>query len=647
MRTVSLRWKLLIGSICLVLIPLTGVACFSLIQSSKALEEASSEKVLRIAENLASDVEQNLGSELRIIKTLTVRDSIVKLGMDLAKNGENDPTVEAERAQVSKELTAAMKEMGSEGYEGVIFLNTEGVLFADARGVESKGLALGDRDYFKGAKSGKITIGKIAQSKATGKGIVPIGAPVLSPTGEFLGAIGIIMKLDHFAEKVANTKVGSTGYVLAVNEDGLIIAHRDKDVVFKKNIKEIQGAENVAQKMLSKQTGVGTYSTLGIERIAGYAPIGLTGWSIAASLTRDEFLAPVYGFRKGIIIAGAIFLMLSIVTTIVFARKISRPIAKVVEGMTEAAEQVSSGAGQVSSAAQQLAEGTSEQAASIEETSSSLEELASMTKQNADHSKQANQLMSGTMEVASRAGGSMAKLAASMVEISRASEETSKIIKTIDEIAFQTNLLALNAAVEAARAGEAGAGFAVVADEVRNLAMRAADAAKNTATLIEGTVKKVKEGSDLVGITEKEFHDLAASVEKSAGLVGEISAASTEQAQGIEQINKAVNEMDKVVQQNAANAEESASASEEMNAQAYQIKDFVGELKTMVDGSKGRRSANKEKSVKNRMEMAAVSGKKSGSHAHNIAQKALPPSKVKKSQAEKLIPLEETEITDF
>jgi methyl-accepting chemotaxis protein len=190
-------------------------------------------------------------------------------------------------------------------------------------------------------------------------------------------------------------------------------------------------------------------------------------------------------------------------------------------------------------------------------------------------------------------------------------------------------------------------GFAVVADEVRNLAMRAADAAKNTATLIEGTVKKVKEGSDLVGITEKEFHDLAASVEKSAGLVGEISAASTEQAQGIEQINKAVNEMDKVVQQNAANAEESASASEEMSAQAYQIKDFVGELKTMVDGSKGGRSANKEKSVKNRMEMAAVSGKKSGSHAPNIAQKALPPSGVKKSQAEKLIPLEDTENADF
>jgi methyl-accepting chemotaxis protein len=182
----------------------------------------------------------------------------------------------------------------------------------------------------------------------------------------------------------------------------------------------------------------------------------------------------------------------------------------------------------------------------------------------------------------------MAQLTASMNEISKASEATSKIIKTIDEIAFQTNLLALNAAVEAARAGEAGSGFAVVADEVRNLAMRAADAAKNTADLIEGTVKKIQEGSQIVDKTSSEFSRVASSSIKMSELVGEIAAASSEQSQGIEQLNKAVSEMDQVVQRNASNAEESASASQEMNSQASQMNGFVSDLVAIVGKSEGR-----------------------------------------------------------
>ena len=264
---------------------------------------------------------------------------------------------------------------------------------------------------------------------------------------------------------------------------------------------------------------------------------------------------------------------------------ITGPIRRIIDGLTEGAEEVASAAGQVSSASQSLAEGSSEQAASIEETSSSLEEMSSMTKQNADNAQQANSLMGEAKQAVGTANESMGQLTESMVEITQASEETSKIIKTIDEIAFQTNLLALNAAVEAARAGEVGAGFAVVADEVRNLAMRAADAAKNTANLIEGTVKKVKDGSELVTRTNAAFQQVAGSSAKAADLVAEISAASSEQAQGIGQINTAVTEMDKVTQQNAANAEESASAAEEMSAQAETMKSMVDELVAIVGRS--------------------------------------------------------------
>ncbi len=181
----------------------------------------------------------------------------------------------------------------------------------------------------------------------------------------------------------------------------------------------------------------------------------------------------------------------------------------------------------------------------------------------------------------------MNSLTGAMDQIAQSSQETQKIIKTIDEIAFQTNLLALNAAVEAARAGEAGAGFAVVADEVRNLAMRAADAARNTTDLIEGSIEKINEGNQLVTQTNENFNANTAIAGKVGTLIAEIATAAQEQAKGISQINIAVTEMDKGTQNTAANAEESSAASQELNAQAVTMKNYVKSLVALVNGQAG------------------------------------------------------------
>ncbi len=346
------------------------------------------------------------------------------------------------------------------------------------------------------------------------------------------------------------------------------------------------------------------------------------------------------GSRMLITIIGLAALLIGTFLAYLITRSITGALNRIIGNLSDGADQVASASSQVSAASQSLAEGASEQAASLEETSASLEEISSMTKQNADHSNQADSLMKEANEGVGKANNSMNLLTQSMGEISKASEATSKIIKTIDEIAFQTNLLALNAAVEAARAGEAGAGFAVVADEVKNLAMRSADAAKNTAELIEGTIKKVNDGSGLVARTDEDFDQVATNTGKVGELVGEIAAASNEQAQGIDQVNTAVAEMDKVVQQNASSSEESASASEEMNAQAEQMKDMVNELMALTGGG-----------AKNKADY--INDSRSGASA---SHRALPaPRKRAKAKAvkatelspEQIIPMDDEDFKDF
>lgn len=298
-----------------------------------------------------------------------------------------------------------------------------------------------------------------------------------------------------------------------------------------------------------------------------------------------------------LIVFSATILIELFIFNILLKRKVVNPFASAAKNLSNEASNISVVVDEITTFSRDISANVSDQAASVQETSSALEEMSSMTKQNAGNAQQANLLVAEASKLANTGKGAMDAMINAINEIQNNSTETVKVVQVIDGIAFQTNLLALNAAVEAARAGESGKGFAVVAEEVRNLAMRSADAAKNSTDMIEKSVQCAQNGVDITHEVVKLFEGITTSIDQTSGLVSEISVASKEQAQGIEQINSAIMHMDRNLQSSASKAEESVAVTGKLDHQAKEMSRVINKMESLLNGEGKQKKSEEQTSI--------------------------------------------------
>lgn len=522
----------------------------------------------------------------------------------------------------------------------------------------------------------------IGRAFVVNKWYVTVYDPIFDDSRNVIGALyfGVPQEsVKSLRQAIMNIKVGESGYVYVLDSKGNYVisneGKRDGECIWEakdndgnlfiqqmcKQAVSLKKGE-ICEQMYSWKNTEDDAARMKIARLVYFEP---WDWVIGAGSYLDEFMqgqkmAEQTG-RASNIALGLLMLISSLIAVgcwLYVSAKLTRQLTQAMTQLSAGSENVANAAMEISSASQSLAQGATEQAAGLEETSSSLEEMSSMTKQNADNAQQANTLAGDAKKAANTGSEAMGRMGEAINDIQKSSDETAKIIKVIDEIAFQTNLLALNAAVEAARAGEAGKGFAVVAEEVRNLAMRSAEAAKNTSNLIEQSVNNSRNGVQICGEVKKALDEIVAAIGKTTDLVSEIATANNEQAEGVNQINTSISQMDKVTQQNAANAEETASASNEMAQQAEIMKQIVGQLTAMVNGSASQAAVSPAKAVsptRNKTntltsldhafhQVAAGTGPKERQADSKTSAGAKPAAKTSPA---KQLPLDDNELADF
>jgi methyl-accepting chemotaxis protein len=612
----SFKFKLVIGGILIVLIPLVITGFFSINKASKALVDAGMFQVKQIAQDIANMTELVLEEEKKYAMTMAVEPFVVEAAEKTLTNGVEKSLSEIKL--VDAFFAKALKQSGG-AYELIILADANGNTIADSMGgaLRDKKISIKDRGYFQIAKKGKPNIGEPVISKASGNPVVVAAAPIKTDSGDFAGVLGAVLKLDALSETITKIKVGKTGYPFMVNKKGFVIAHPNKKHIMKLDLTKLEGMESITKQMLAQKTGVDEYVFKGIHKTAGFAPVPITNWSVGVTQNQDEFKATGRSIRNIIFVVGGISLVLTILGILLFTKsimtqlghdpseiaRIAESIAKGdltvefnasgdkttgvyknmekmtqdlshmfkdismgVQTLTSSSTELSAVSEQISTNADQTAENSNSVASAAEEMSTNMSSVAAASEQTTANIQMivaASEEMTATIneianntakgsETTSQAVQRAEEVSEKVDELGKAALEINKVTETIADIAAQTNLLALNATIEAARAGDAGKGFAVVAQEIKSLALQTDEATKEISEKISSVQTTSTESVAAIESIVKVINDINDIVTTVATAIEEQSATTQEISDNVSQIAEGIQEVNENINQTSA-----------------------------------------------------------------------------------------------
>lgn len=364
MKKRSLRFKLMVGGVLLSTVPLVAAAVIAMTISTDALEQAGREQIRTVSRNLAEMTQLFLSEEVKLARELAAGNTTVDTAVQLIRNGETAAV--GHIGHLTRKLTNSMEHIGQD-YESIFVADPSGRIYADGNQGKYKGVSVAERDYFQRTmETGKVFVGDPVASKVSGKPVAPICAPVLDNRKQVVSALVLVMTTEFLKAVITENPVGETGYPFVLDRNGLVVAHPDPSLIMEADVDEIEGMEEIAVRISAREKGIENYVFKGTPKVAGFAPVPISGWTVVTTQNRDEFFAASRRIQWTLLTFGVVFLLVVMVSTLWTARNLSRPILESVEQLRGTAQRVAAASGEVSATGQSLAEGASEQAASVE-----------------------------------------------------------------------------------------------------------------------------------------------------------------------------------------------------------------------------------------------------------------------------------------